>query len=296
MGKIIMKYNSKNLRMFGAALAICAMAGLASCAKQSTEPESAQANDSQAAADVLATSIGTNSGGAASLMSDALNLSKGGAIARNEELVGKDTPQKRDSVYDPVTMIHTITFTRTATHGMFNFTGNFVYNYTYYDATGATMPTFVKGSTDKIVVSVMGNHQSITPRANLIDSSSADWTITGIASGNDPILNGTHTRWGISTINSPWNPQRVINHTMTINFTNDQMHRDTDGYVILIGTGNSDFKASNSKNQSFERKVNITFNADGTATLDVTRTTGDGTTDTFTIDVKQGFWLENGRR
>ncbi len=293
-----MKLNQSNPKMWAAALAFVTLGGLASCQSSTapTETPSQQAYDSQAAADVTATAIGAKTDGAGAILTDALSIGKGGSVSSAQEL-GKDSPQSRDSSYDPITKLHTITFTRSASANGFSFNGQHVYTYTFYDTTGAPMAHYQKGVTDKLVIGEKGGHTATTPRAAIIDSSNGSWTITGLASTTgDPVLNGTFKRAGQTTLNTAWNPGRVITHTFTINYTNDTMKRDLiDGYVYLIGTGNSSFTAVGPKGGTFTRTVQITFNADATATLLVTRTTGDGSVDTFTIDVKQGFWLRDGR-
>jgi len=42
-----------------------------------------------------------------------------------------------------------------------------------------------------------------------------------------------------------------------------------------------------------ERQDSIVFHGDGTATLTITRTSGNGKVDTFTIDVKRGIWMRD---
>jgi hypothetical protein len=297
-----MKLNQSNLKIWASALAFVTLAGLASCQSTTAPSEvpSQQAYDSQAAADVTATAIGTKTGGANAILSDALAIGKGGTVSSTEEL-GKNSPQSRDSSYDPVTMIHTITFTRAGGENGFSFNGKHVYTYIFYDASGATMSGFQKGVTDKLVITERGNHNASTPRATIIDSSNGNWTLTGLASTTaDPVLNGTFNRAGQSTISTTWNPSRTITHTFTINYTNDVIKRDLSGELYLVGQASSSFAAAGPKN-SFSRTIAITFNDDATATTDatatllVTRTSGDGTIDTFTIDVKQGFWLRDGR-
>jgi len=293
-----MKLYNVNLKMWAAALAFVTLGGLASCQSSTapTETPSQQVYDSQAAADVTATAIGVKTDGAGAILTDALSIGNGGTVSTTEEL-GKDSPQSRDTSYDPITKLHTITFTRNGSKNNFSFSGQHIYTYTFYDVSGTAMAHYQKGVTDKLVITEKGGHTATTPRASIIDSSNGTWTITGLASTTaDPVLNGTFNRAGQTTLTTAWNSGRVITHTFTINYTNDTMKRDLlDGYVYLIGTGNSSFAAVGPKGGTFTRTVQITFNADATATLLVTRTSGDGTVDTFTIDVKQGFWLRDGR-
>ena len=275
-------------------LALVAMGSLVSC-KSSTEPTETigqQAYDSQASADVTAAAIGTKTDGAGAILTDAWTLGNGGTVSSSAEL-GKDSPQSRDTSYDPNTKVHTITFTRNYSANGYTISGRHVYTYVFYDASGNAMEGWIKGTTDKLVITEVGNHNAATPRATVADSSNGNWTIVGFAT-QAPVLNGSFTRSGQSTLNTPWNPGRTITHTFTINYTNDAFNRAQDGDIYLTGNANSSFAATSPKG-NFTRTAQITFNNDQTATLNVTRTSGNGTVDTYTIDVKQGFWLRDGR-
>lgn len=285
--------------MFAAGVAMLTLGGLASC-QSSTAPSevpSQQAYDSQAAADVTATAIGAKTDGAGAIIADAYTLGNGGSVSTSDEL-GKNSPQSRDTSYDPVTKLHTITFTRSGGQNGFSFNGQHVYTYTFYDASGNAMQYFQKGVTDRLVINEKGDHNAVTPRATVADSSNGSWTLSGLISS--PVLNGNFNRAGQSTLSTVWNPGRVIAHTFSITYTNDAMKRDVTGEAYLVGPAASTFAAAGTKN-NFTRSTAITFNddatasSDATATLLVTRTSGNGSVDTFTIDVKQGFWLRDGR-
>ena len=266
--------------------------GLASCAQTNT-PASSEASQSAAvqadysrdAADLAATAVGTSSGGSGMVFDDAMTIASGANIP--------DAVMKPQS--DTAT-IHTATVTRSKTWGNYTYSGTWTHTWEFFDASGNPMPKFIKGQTDKVAITTRGQHTSSTLRVSVDDSSSGTWTISNlIASPNAPTLNGTLTRAGLTTrlLNG-----KTIQHTFTINWTNDTLIRtddhDGDGEVTyLLGTGNSDFKAIGPNGGSFDRQVNIVFHGDGTATLNVTRTSGNGKVDTFTIDVKRGLWLRD---
>jgi len=278
------------------ALAAVGMLMLASC-KQNVEPESeagfsdaVQMDISRDAADVSATSVGTESGGAGVAFLDALTLAEGKDIQGASVKGG--APQSDDT-------IHTATVERSKNKGNgYGYSGSWTHTWIFRDINGAAMPHFVKGVTNEIDISTKGQHDITTPRLHVADSSNGSWAITNlIAQPNAATLNGSFTRAG-RTVNSASGKTR--SHTYTINFTNDLLIRTYDDelkdtVVYLQGNANSDFKAVGFKGQTFERKVDIVFNGDGTATLTVTRTSGNGKTDTFTIDVKKGIWLRDGK-
>jgi hypothetical protein len=89
-----------------------------------------------------------------------------------------------------------------------------------------------------------------------------------------------------------------MTYSLSVDFDNDKIVRKDDGngkYAYLEGPATSHFEASTSNGRSIVRDTKITFNGDGTATLEITRTSGDGSVDTHTIDVKVGKWLKKGR-
>jgi hypothetical protein len=277
------------------ALAAIGMLTLASC-KQSAEPESeagfsdaVQMDISRDAADVSATSVGTESGGAGVAFLDALTLAEGKDI--QGAIVKGGVPQSDDT-------IHTATVERSKNKNGYGYSGSWTHTWIFRDINGVAMPHFVKGVTNEVDISTKGQHDITTPRLHVADSSNGSWAITNlIAQPNAATLNGSFTRAG-GTVNSASGKTR--SHTYTINFTNDLLLRTYDDelkdtVVYLQGNANSDFKAVGFKGQTFERKVDIVFNGDGTATLTVTRTSGNGKTDTFTIDVKKGIWLHDGK-
>jgi hypothetical protein len=134
-------------------------------------------------------------------------------------------------------------------------------------------------------------------RLDVSDTAWGAWSITNILSGT-PILNGDYDRDGTITFHTIDNGDRGMTHTFSVHFDNDTLVRKdgSDGkYTYLQGHATSHFTATTLKGYHIERNTDITFNGDGTATLVVTRTSGDGSTDTYTIDVKQGKWLRRGR-
>jgi hypothetical protein len=277
------------------ALAVFLVIGLSSCAQQ-TQPSSgesglsdaAQAVNSVDASDVTAASVGTTSGGSGMIFSDAMTLAQGNVIP--------------DAIVKTVTndTVHVVTVTRSKTYTgngyTYSFNGTWTHTYTFYDANGNAMPKFIKGTTDKVVISSQGQHSITTPRVSLVDSSNGTWTISNlIAEPDSATLNGTLNRAG-QTVKTA--SGHTFTHSFTMNWTNDTIVKVYDGVfgvnvTYLLGTGNSTFNATGVKDSSFERQISILYTGDGNATLTITRTSGNGKTDTITIDVKHGIWLRD---
>jgi hypothetical protein len=269
---------------------------MSGCATQATSPsasnteaslpDAVQANNSRDAADVLAAGVGTTTGGSGMVFSDAMTLAHGDVIPDAKVL----------SSLSDTTTVHIATVTRTFNKNNYSFSGTWMHTWTFYDANGNAMPKFIKGTTNSVTITSHGQHTVSTPRVSVADSSNGSWTVSNlIAEPDSATLNGTLTRAGETT--------RLANgttfaHTFTINWTNDTVVKVYDAWMaenvsFLLGTGSSDFKAVGFKDSTFERQVSIVYNGDGTATLTVTRTSGDGKTDTFTIDVRYGIWLRD---
>jgi hypothetical protein len=269
---------------------------LSGCASQSTSPamsnteaslpDAVQANNSRDAADVLAASVGTSSGGAGMVFSDAMTLAHGDVIP--DAVV--------HTLSNDTTSVHVATVTRTFSKNGYSYSGTWTHTWTYYNANGIAMPKFIKDSTNSVTITTHGQHTVSTPRVSLDDSSNGTWTVSNlIAEPDSATLNGTLTRAGETTKLSNGT---TFTHTFTMNWTNDILVKVYDAWMgqnvsFLLGDGNSDFKAVGFKDSSFERQVSIVYNGDGTATLTITRTSGDGKTDTFTIDVRYGIWLRD---
>jgi hypothetical protein len=285
-----MKINSIKIRTWAMGLSLIAAATIVGC-KSTTEPADSQYTDSQAAAEVTAAGIGDASGGSLATVDDAFTLGTGGTVQGTDAL-GKSTTQSRTETYDSTTHLHTLIFSRNPNWGGgFSYDGQWTYTYEFFDASGNPMKSYVKGTTDKLVISEKGGHIVYTPRVHVTDSSNGNWTLTGLTT-TIPTLNGTYNQAGSDSIMVGINAGRAMTHTFQINHTNDQIYRDLlSKFVYLVGTGNSSFSATSIKGVNFTRTTQITFNSDGTATLAITRTSGNGTVDTFTIDVKQGWWL-----
>jgi uncharacterized protein YcfL len=268
---------------------------LGGCASQSTAPSSnteasfpdaVQASNSRDAADVIAASVGTSSGGSGMIFSDAMTLAHGQVIPDANVL----------SSPSDTTTVHIATVSRSFSKNGYSYSGTWTHTWTYYDANGNAMPKFIKGQTNEVSITSHGQHTISTPRVSLSDSSNGSWTITNlIAEPDSATLNGTLTRAGETTKLSNGT---TFTHTFTMNWTNDTLVKIYDNWwggnvTYLLGTGNSDFKAVGFKDSTFERQVSIVYNGDGTATLTITRISGDGKTDTFTIDVRYGIWLRD---
>ncbi len=266
------------------------------CKENTTEPAGNQEYDSQAAADLQASALGTESGGAGVSFADVNSLSQSGFIAGTMFDSKGSSPMSRDTSFDPVTKLHTLIITRTGSQGKFSFNSLITYQYTFYDVSGAPMDKYIKGTTDKITVSVAKQKsKDFGDRLDVDDTASGSWTITNIISGI-PILNGSFLRSGTDIFHTVANGDRTFTHSFTINFMADTLVRDADkGHVYLKGPASSHFTATTPKGYIITRDTKITFNGDGTAILEVTRTSGDGTVDTYTIDVKVGIFKRFGK-
>ncbi len=254
---------------------------------ESSMPDAVQAANSSDAADVIAASVGTSSGGSGMIFSDAMTLAHGQAISDANVL----------SSLSDTTTVHIATVSRSFSKNGYSFTGTWTHTWTFYDANGNPMPKFIKGQTNEVTIASHGQHTIATPRVSLADSSNGSWTITNLVADPDSAtLNGTLTRAGEVTKLANG---KTFSHTFTMNWTNDTLVKVHDAWMgqdvtFLLGDGSSDFKAVGFRDSTFERQVSIVYHGDGTATLTVTRTSGNGKTDTFTIDVRYGIWLRIG--
>ena len=282
-------------KTFAIALTLMISALVIGCKDNSTEPAANQEYDSQAAADLQASALGTESGGAGVSFADVNSLSQSGFIAGTMFDSKGSSPMSRDTSFDPVTKLHTLVITRSDTVGKYSFNALITYQYTFYDASGAAMDKFVKGVTDKITVSVAKQKsKDFGDRLDVDNTASGSWTITSILSGT-PVLNGTFSRNGTVVFHTLANGDRTFTHSFTINFVGDILVKDADKHVYLKGPATSHFEATTPKGYTIVRDTKITFNGDGTALLEVTRTSGDGTVDTYTIDVKVGVFKRFGK-
>jgi hypothetical protein len=250
---------------------------------------------SEAAADGFSTSIGTESGGAGASLGDGTNLAEGFTIGNGA--FGKNPVQARDSSYDDVTKMHTITLTRERAFGNSNYSASLIYRYTFFTGPIATAD-FTKGVTTKIDMTVDGRLIASTPRIDLDDTSHADWEFTNLgAGGAPPTLNGTYWRSGTHTLTTAAGGKQV-DVEQTITFNNNELHRDDkDSPIWMTGTATSHYTATGQNGLSIVRDVDATFNGEGTATLVIWRTNPQGTfTDTATVDIKRGRFMQWGKR
>lgn len=282
------KFTVTFAKTFAIALAIMIGSLVIGC-KSTTEPESSQEYDSEAAADITAASLGTESGGAGVSLADVKDLADGKDI--NGIVSGKASPSGKDASYNDTTGMHTLTVTRSGGDGnKFSFTSTIVYQYIYFDASGKFMEKFQKGVTDSIWVKFSKEKsKDITERVDIDNSANGEWNISKLTS-IAPVFNGTFTRNGTDVFHTVKNGDKTFTHSFSITFDNDLIVKDSlDGkkHVYLEGPATSHFEVTTPK-YTFVRDTKITFNGDGTATLEITRTSGDGTVDTYTIDVKVG--------
>lgn len=287
------KFTVTFAKAFAIALAIMIGSLVIGC-KSATEPENLQSYDSEAAADMQASAIGTDAGGAGVSFNDAMGLAKNGYMPGVMLDAKSNTPMSRDSSYDPVSKEHTLTINRSGSKNNFEFEATIVYKYTFYDASGAAMDSRKEGVTDKIVINVTKTRSaSKGERLDATDAATGSWIITNIISGA-PILNGDYNRDGSITFHTEKNGDRTMTFLLNMHFDNDKIVKDADGYTRLEGPATSHFEATTPKT-TFVRDTKIQFNGDGTATLEITRTSGDGSVDTITIDVKKGIFKKWGK-
>lgn len=268
--------------------------------KSSTEPTSQQTYDSEAAADLTATALGNQSGGLGVALGDSYNLASQGFIPRSGIVEKGGQILGVDSTYDPSTGWHTISLNVSATGSNFDITKTYLYRYQMLDSTGAFVAKWKRGVVDTIHVQLaVTKNRTLGTRVSMNDTAGGAWTMSGLAHfADNPMFNGYYTRGGADTLFTPSNKNRSLVHSMTINFANDTLVRLVQGkdrYFFFAGTATSDLSATTGKGVSFTRHTDITFNGDGTATLVITRTSGDGTTDTVTVDVVVGIFRKWGR-
>lgn len=291
-------YTSKITKAFVLLLLAASSFLVSSCKDNSTEPEYVQEYDSEAAADMNASAFGTDAGGAGVGFDDAYTLAMDGNIPMSTSDGKSATPQTRVKTFDPITKLHTLVISRERSNDKFEFKADITYKYTFFDASGNVMDSLKKGTTDKIVITMTKDRTgSKGERIDVTDNASGAWTITGILSGV-PILDGTYNRDGNIVFHTQNNGDRTMTYALSVDFDNDKIVRKDDGngkYAYLEGPATSHFEASSSNGRSVVRDTKITFHGDGYATLEVTRTSGDGSVDTYSVDVKVGKWLKKGR-
>jgi hypothetical protein len=288
MNKVSMTF----VKAFTLAFALMIGALVVGC-KSTTEPDENQEYDSEAAADITAASLGTESGGAGNSFADVQNLVDGNDI--NGVAPGKSNPMSRSASYDSATGKHVITVYRSKTFGKYQFSDSITYTYIYKDASGNFMKSFQHGGTDAISVSfTRARSRDVGDRIDIDADATGEWNVTNIISGQ-PLFNGTFSRNGTEIFHTTKNGDRTFTHKFTISFVNDTLVKDGDkNHFYLRGPATSHFEATTPK-YNFTRDVQITFNGDGTAYLDVKRTSGDGTVDEYTVDVKVGYWKWKGK-
>lgn len=250
---------------------------------------------SEAAADGFVSAMGTETGGAGASMGDATNLAEGFTIGNFAS--GKNEVQARDSSYDDITKMHTITLSRERTFNNSSYSASLVYRYTFFTGPLAT-PDFTKGITTKIAMTVDGRLLTTSPRIDLNDTSHAEWALTNLgAGGAPPTLNGTYWRSGVHTLTTAAGGKQV-DVEQTVTFNNNELHRDNkDSPIWMTGTATSHYTATGQNGLSIVRDVDATFNGDGTATLVIWRTNPQGTfSDTATVDIQRGRFMQWGRR
>jgi len=261
------------------------------------EPASMVAANSEATADMTATALGNQTGGMQMAMEDSYDLALSGQVSSVDSK--GNVINTLSATYDSTTGWHTIIVTRNIAWGNSTITSDFQYQYQYLNTAGGFVKNWHKDSVDVMSFKFAGvRDRERGTRVDLDDTASGNWTITGLANFNaNPLVSGSYSSSGADTLFTQNNNLRALSHSFQHTITNDTLIRvlpNQDKYFFLKGTGSSTFHASDNKGNIIDRTVAITYNGDGTATLDVTRTK-DGTTTTFTVDVWRGVFLRWGR-
>jgi hypothetical protein len=270
------------------------------CRDNSTSPEmnnigSSQDReaDSQSAAEIQATVLGTDAGGLGMNFDDSYSLMETGEIS-GVVAGGKASPAHvKHKHYDHKTKKHIIIIYRENDHDGYHYGCDFAYEYIFFDASGMPMEKNIKGVTDRIdILYSKGYSRSKGGRIEITDSADGFWSITNILSGV-PILVGDYERVGSLTFTRRNGDVLNYSHLYTIEFQNDTLVRRNSGkgrYSYLLGPAESHFEATRPDGTVLTRDTKITFNGDGTALLEVTQP--DGTVVVYLVDVKAGAWLK----
>lgn len=271
------------------------------CRDNSTEPSnmsnvgSSQEReaDSQSAAEIQATVLGTDAGGLGMNFDDSYSLMETGEIS-GVVTGGKSSPAHvKHKHYDEKSKKHFIIIYRENDHDGYHYGCDFAYEYIFFDATGMPMEKNIKGVTDRIdIIYSKGYARSKGGRVEITDSADGFWSITNILSGT-PILVGDYERAGSLTFTRRNGDVLQYSHLYTIEFQNDTLVQRNSGkgrYSYLLGPAESHFTATRPDGTVLTRDTKITFNGDGTALLEVTEP--DGTLTVYLVDVKAGAWLK----
>jgi hypothetical protein len=271
----------------GLTIASCAQNTAPVASDEAAQPAAVQAENSETAADVTAAAVGTTSGGAGEAFLDALDIARGGVPMG--AILKSPTPKSDDT-------LHIATVTRSRQTNKVQSYVTWTHTWIYYDANGVAMPHFVKGVTDKVVMTSFAKRTLTNPKIVMDDSAQGNWVISGLIARPDSVLlNGQFTRFAENT---HLKNGKTMSHNFTINFTNDILVKgldkdDDDTVVYILGSATSDLKVSKYDGKSFERQVAIAFHGDGTATLTITRISANGKVDIITVDARKGLWLRN---
>lgn len=249
--------------------------------------------DSQSAAEIQATVLGTDAGGLGMNFDDSYSLMETGEIS-GVTTGGKASPAHiKHKHYDHSSKRHTIIIYRENDHDGYHYGCDMAYEYIFFDASGMPMEKNIKGVTDRIdILYSKGYSRSKGGRIEITDSADGFWSITNILSGV-PILVGDYERVGSLTFTRRNGDVLNYSHLYTIEFQNDTLVRRNSGkgrYSYLLGPAESHFEATRPDGTVLTRDTKITFNGDGTALLEVTEP--DGTITVYLIDVKAGAWIK----
>ncbi len=203
------------------------------------------------AAEVIAQSIGADSGGAGFMMTDATQMSKTGYTAEKDALA--------DS---------TFTITNTVGDLSYNLSMSYSWNITM-NTSERRMELNLSFTTDGTVTG---------SRINSNGSSAGNYTIYGLME-NDPyyVLTGTYKRTGSTTVKIV--EEKTLTSVVDITFT--EINYDKTTFKVKNGTATVSFTGTTAKGETFSATGTITYSDDGTAVL----TIGD---DTYTLNIQEG--------
>ncbi|MGB2867920.1 MAG: hypothetical protein WBD36_05680 [Bacteroidota bacterium] len=281
-------------------ISVLALAVVAGCKKNSTEPVS-DTNATEDAAASIASSFSDDGGGVADQMGDATDLASSGGIQAEINaniFYSRHGGASVDTSYDAVTKTWTITINRSRTSltGVYSAGIYRKYSCQFLNKSGQPQKYFVvpkPGSGPDTAYTILfkilqGNGYRIARYlTQRLDSLSGDWTITGT---NTPTvtINGSYYKRGADTLTTR-NAVRTLNHELTLAFTNCTAARGNRSTIsqTMSGTVSGTYNATISvtrgevyNERSISRTFTVTFSG-GTGTINING-------NTFTMNMRYG--------
>ncbi len=240
----------KKLNIFLILLAAATL--VVSCKKDST-PVPEETVSTEEAADIIAQSVGTDSGGAGFVMADASQL-------------GKDNPASEKSVMTDST------FTAEGT------VGNSSYNFSLTYGWEVALNSTARRTELKLNFETSGTTNSVRVKSE--GSSKGDYVLYGLAEADtEYVLNGDYKRTGTTKISAvSAAKEKTLTSVVDIVFSDVKIDKST--LKIKSGEATVKFTGTNEDGDSFSITGSITYSDNGTAVL----TIGEKT---FTIDIQE---------